>query len=511
MRIIKLLLLPTLVTLALGDGGAPEYTGDSVYQLTVENENQIQHLRSLEEKGFDFWTGIHFGKVDVRINAKDWAGVKQGLQDLDIKFTTSILDLDSLLEESRSWMSTGNPNRGRTGDFDFEEYHSTEEIQGYMQYLANNYDYVSIQSIGKSFQKRDMQVLKVCKGGCGNKPAIWIDGGIHAREWISPAAVTYWMKELVVENEKHPKLTEKLDWYILPVMNPDGYEYSREKGKIDGNNKTPKRYWRKTMSGWTSEIKAGECWGVDANRNWAFEWKGAKDVENKTCMDNYPGTVPFSEVETQHVAAFILKRKEQIKFFNTIHSYSQLVLLPWGYTEKKPENYNAMLDLAEKGAKKMQAVHGKKYAVLPIAELYPFTVVRGCSFDWALGVAGIPYSFGMELRPEDTEDNIGGHLLHPNQIIPTGQETWAFNMAIAEQIIAEFGEKTSDCCAKKTVGTDVYLFKEKSSETRNFNCVDPCVYTLEGTDESFCFAPLPPGSSGPEVECMLDEDDADAK
>ena len=81
-------------------------------------------------------------------------------------------------------------------------------------------------------------IHKVCKNNeCGNKPAIWIDGGIHAREWISPATVLWTLKELV-EGDKtvSHELIEKLDWYILPVHNPDGYAFSR---KWD-------RLWRKT-------------------------------------------------------------------------------------------------------------------------------------------------------------------------------------------------------------------------------------------------------------------------
>jgi len=43
------------------------------------------------------------------------------------------------------------------------------------------------KNIGQTFEGQGMIVMKVCKGGCGNKPAMWIDSGIHAREWIAPA------------------------------------------------------------------------------------------------------------------------------------------------------------------------------------------------------------------------------------------------------------------------------------------------------------------------------------
>ena len=61
---------------------------------------------------------------------------------------------------------------------------------------------------------------------------------MHAREWIGPAVATYILSQLV---EKHPsfaKLLDISDWMILPVVNPDGYEYSH----------TSDRLWRKTRS-----------------------------------------------------------------------------------------------------------------------------------------------------------------------------------------------------------------------------------------------------------------------
>ena len=56
--------------------------------------------------------------------------------------------------------------------------------------------------------------LKVCRGeaGCGHKPAMWVDGGIHAREWISPAVNTFLLRELVENDAAHPEFTQELDW-----------------------------------------------------------------------------------------------------------------------------------------------------------------------------------------------------------------------------------------------------------------------------------------------------------
>lgn len=73
-----------------------------------------------------------------------------------------------------------------------------------------------------------MKVLKLSTGG-RNKPAIFIDGGIHAREWIAPATVLY-MVELLLTG--HKNLLTNIDWYVLPVLNPDGYEFTHSKSSV---------------------------------------------------------------------------------------------------------------------------------------------------------------------------------------------------------------------------------------------------------------------------------------
>jgi len=280
---------------------------------------------------------------------------------------------------------------------------------------------VTLETIGDSYEGETMRVAKVCKGGCGNKPAMWIDGGIHAREWIGPAVVTWMLKELVENDNAHPELTENLDWYILPVHNPDGYAYTQS------NN----RMWRKTRSS-----HGGLCKGTDANRNWGFHWNDGGS-SNNGCSDTYHGPSAFSEVENQHVRDFVLAHKDNLKFFNTIHSYSQLVLIPYGFTSNTDEvpGYDKIFDLATKSNQALHAVHGKNYEVGCIPCL--LYVASGGSMDWTLGEAGVPYSMAMELR----DTGLYGFLLPPNQIIPTAEEVWAFHTTAAGMIIDEFGSK----------------------------------------------------------------------
>ena len=195
---------------------------------------------------------------------------------------------------------------------------------------------MSSEIIGNSTEGRSLRLLKVCKEACGNKPAMFIQGGIHAQEWITPAVVMYIAHSLTLNiSAKNQDLVNKLDWYILPVLNPDGYYHTRPEDPEQD------RLWRKTKSPTLTDgylswgMIVNSCGGTDLNRNWDFHW-GEIGSSNDICDDEYRGPHPFSEPETAAVSKFLLAHKDEIKFFNDVHSYSQLILLPWGFMSDTP-------------------------------------------------------------------------------------------------------------------------------------------------------------------------------
>jgi len=72
-----------------------------------------------------------------------------------------------------------------------------------------------------------MVFIKISSGGNGTRPVVLVDAGIHAREWVAPGMALYIIYQLVENNAANVNLTNGVDWYILPVLNPDGYEYSQ--------------------------------------------------------------------------------------------------------------------------------------------------------------------------------------------------------------------------------------------------------------------------------------------
>lgn len=213
-------------------------------------------------------------------------------------------------------------------------------------------------------------------------------------------------------DQRIKQLVDSFNWFILPVFNVDGYEYTWTKN----------RNWRKTRS------KHGLCTGVDPNRNWDYEW--CKEGASKDpCSDMYCGPKAFSEVEVKGVADFIMKNSKMMKGFIDFHSFSQLWMSPWGYTTKLPPDFKDQDKGSELAVEALEKVFGTKYQHGSIANT--IYVASGSSADWTYGAAKIKYSYGVELR--DTGKY--GFLLPPDQIIPSGKETLEALIALANFVV----------------------------------------------------------------------------
>jgi len=201
---------------------------------------------------------------------------------------------------------------------------------------------------------------------------------------------------------------------VIPALNPDGYEYSH----------THNRMWRKTRS-----PQKKRCIGADPNRNWDSHW-GTTGVSWNPCADDYPGPKPFSETETRTTSQTILRLKDSIKAFISFHAYSQLWLMPWGYTKEKSEDYDDLYKLAREATDKVEKTHNTHWRVGPPGVL--LYEASGGSFDWVKEKAGVKYSHTLELRPDKMNP---GFLLPADQILPASEEAWAGVKHIAEFLL----------------------------------------------------------------------------
>ena len=110
----------------------------------------------------------------------------------------------------------------------FHKYDALTELL--REYAAAHPSLVSIASIGKSFEGRDIWVATVTNTETGpdtDKPAFWADGNIHAAELTASTAVLYYLHQLVGSYGRDSQVTQLLDTrvvYLCPRLNPDGAE-----------------------------------------------------------------------------------------------------------------------------------------------------------------------------------------------------------------------------------------------------------------------------------------------
>lgn len=324
-----------------------------------------------------------------------------------------LLTLSGALQTSNSFVESLESTR----TFDYTKYHPMDVIYGWMEAMEReNPEMVSSSVYGHTFEGRNITLLKL---GLENpegreKKVVWMDCGIHAREWIAPAFCQWFVKEMVrsyKSNKKLEQMLQNLDVYVTPVINVDGYTFSW------ANNST--RLWRKSRS---APPPGSSCYGVDLNRNYKANW-GTVGVSFDGCSNTYCGTSPASEPETKAVMDFVGEMVNKTLCFLTIHSAGQLILLPYGHPEVSAPNYDELVSVGEAAAGEMKKVHGMDYTVGTSPQvLYPNS---GSSRDWAR-ISGIPISYTFELR--DTGEF--SHLLPEEQIQPACEEAFAGALSI---------------------------------------------------------------------------------
>jgi murein tripeptide amidase MpaA len=105
----------------------------------------------------------------------------------------------------------------------FDRYYRHAEINKYLDSLGSDFpSQVKVENVGKSYEGRDIKVVTISNGDGRSKNSIFIDAGIHAREWIAPATALYFISELVDAQSNFSRLLNELDFVIQPVVNPDG-------------------------------------------------------------------------------------------------------------------------------------------------------------------------------------------------------------------------------------------------------------------------------------------------
>ncbi|XP_018415910.1 PREDICTED: carboxypeptidase O-like [Nanorana parkeri] len=324
-----------------------------------------------------------------------------------------ISDVQALIAKSNV-----NEHRVQTllSSFDYTKYHPMNEIYKWIDQIKEAHpDLVTLNYLGSTYEIRPIYYFKIGLPADKKKKVIWMDCGIHAREWISVAFCQWFIRELLEHynsNEVINKALKNIDFYIVPVLNIDGFVYSWNTDRL----------WRKSRSPHNNST----CFGVDLNRNFDSNWCTIGASRNCSTL-TFCGTGPASEPEVYAVQQLVNSIKSEILCFLTMHSYGQLILLPYGYTTNESANHKEMLSVGEKAAARQAQIHGTQYRVGSASTILYSN--SGSSRDWATDL-GFPFAYTFELRDNGTY----GFVLPEDQIKPTCEETTAAILSIIEYL-----------------------------------------------------------------------------
>ena len=317
-----------------------KYTGYKVLAVTPNTEQELAWLVQLKLNAninctLDWWNEPSLPTVPVAlaVNPACLDLVSGELQSQGLNYNITIPDLEHLITEERNYRFLSQLYRDPY-DWSEDVYHNLEEINERVAWLVETYsEILSIKNLATTYEGRSIDVVIAREAGAVNKPVIWIDCGIHAREWVSPPTCLHAINQLVINQnslDQEENLLAMYDFYILPVANPDGYAYSWTKDRMWRKNRRPVGTSQTQNYGWD------RCdYGVDPNRNFPVAFNSPQGSSSNPCDDSYHGSKPFSEAESQAVrnGIRILQRKygkKNIAAFVSIHAYSQLWMSPYG-------------------------------------------------------------------------------------------------------------------------------------------------------------------------------------
>ncbi|MGW7421345.1 M14 family metallopeptidase [Streptomyces sp. NPDC054813] len=308
------------------------------------------------------------------------------------------------------------PDRSTAADglrlFDFptadSKYHNYAEANAEIgQRLAAYPAIMSRQVIGKSYQGRDIVAIKVSDNVATdeNEPEVLLTFHQHAREHLTVEMALYLLRELGAgygSDSRVTNIVNSREIWIVPDLNPDGGEYDIATGSY--------RSWRKNR-----QPNSGSSYvGTDLNRNWNYRWGCCGGSSGSTSAETYRGAAAESAPEVKVVADFVRSRvvggKQQIKAGIDFHTYSELVLWPYGYTTADTATGMTADDAAAFKAvgQKMAASNG--YTPEQSSDLY---ITDGSIDDYLWGTQKI-FDFTFEMYPTSSS---GGGFYPPDEVI----------------------------------------------------------------------------------------------
>jgi len=336
----------------------------------------------------------------------------------------------------------------------FDRLYRYEELSSLLKAFASEFpQLVSIESIGRSYEGRDIWLLTVTSRATGparEKPAFWVDGNIHSTEVAASVACVYFLNELVRGYGSDPDITRALDtraFYLCPRINPDGAEWAlADKPKWVRSSTRPYPYDEDAIEGLTVEDVDGDgrilqMRLVDPNGLWkahpqevrlmvrrdpaevggtyyrilpegsmeGYDGFMLKVKKNKQGIDlnrNFPGNwrqeyeqlgagdYPTSEPEIRAIADFIIKHPN-VTGGVAFHTWAGVLLRPFDHLPDTEMHAEDLWHYQKVGAKGTELTGYPNISVYHEFRYHPKQVIGG-AFDWIYEHLGM-FSWVVEI------------------------------------------------------------------------------------------------------------------
>lgn len=312
-----------------------------------------------------------------------------------IEAVISALDQKKLKDYEWNWSDLQLKGARQLSGQTYKIYHSFDEpntgIKAQLLKIQAKHRLIArLKKIGHTIQNRPILAMRLGTRR-PKKPQVLFLATHHAREWVAAEMAMRLIRYLVNNYGKDntvSNLLNSVEIWVIPVANPDGYEYTF----------TTERLWRKNLRDNDDDGEITIADGVDLNRNfdshWGLDQEGSSEIPSDM---TFRGAAPNSEPETRAMIRFI--KHQNFKFIVSYHTYGNLILYPWGWQVKTP-SLDDPIFVAQAGTDENPAIIdsllGSGYNPGVGADLY---ITNGDFTDWTYDVAGIP-SYTVELTDE---------------------------------------------------------------------------------------------------------------
>lgn len=385
-----------------------------VLRFQCDNPASTQKLiESAKSQSADIWTvSSSRDFFDVMVNPVQEDMLSGMAQNLKCDTKVTIKDVERAIQESKPDDKIFS-EKVQQLDLFFENYRSSDSIYAWFDLLEETFPgLVSVEWIGQTYEGRDIKALRVSTQQ--STKTVVVTGGIHAREWISTSSVCFVIYKLLDRFQRGKKaenlFLQNLNFLFLPVMNPDGYEYTWSSDRL----------WRKNRQ----ETYIPRCFGIDIDHSFDYHFQKSDD---RPCGEDYSGEEPFEALEARLWNAYLSETSldQTLVGYIDLHSYSQEVLYPYAYScDDIPRDEENLMELGYGMSKAIRLDTGKNYKVLRACtdknvDLLP-SLGAGSALDYMYHHRAW-WAFQLKLR--DTGNH--GFLLPSKFIKPVGKEVYS--------------------------------------------------------------------------------------